>query len=318
MTAVTIAASTFSCQEYRQCAGCGEAISKQYVEAEGRAYHLDHFTCDHCKKPIGVARYYEDRGRRYHPLCYTELVAIRCFVCGKAIDEDYYVDYWGNSYHRGHGKLPHCDFCDRLITGNFALDMVEYPDGRRLCGICSATAVTEADTARVLLAAVAVHMRDFGVVVETADIEVLLLAQDTLDTLVPGRKACQGFTEFTSASRSGGGKTLQSINVYLLYGMPKGQMIYAAAHELMHVWLCSNDRCQLNEQVEEGSCSYASSLVLKNYPGKTSDFILAGMFADEDPVYGEGYRRVKQYVEANGIQTWLKELLAGGSALESL
>jgi hypothetical protein len=50
-------------------------------------------------------------------------------------------------------------------------------------------------------------------------------------------------------------------------------------------------------------------------PGREADFIIESMLRDEDEIYGEGFRRVKRYVERNGISRWLALMADEGPGL---
>jgi hypothetical protein len=88
--------------------------------------------------------------------------------------------------------------------------------------------------------------------------------------------------------------------------MPRVEMIGTLAHELTHVWQFLHGRLRSDRALSEGSCNFASYWVLRQMaPGEESDFIIESMLRDEDKIYGEGFRRVKRYVEQNGISGWL-------------
>jgi hypothetical protein len=116
----------------------------------------------------------------------------------------------------------------------------------------------------------------------------------------------RGFTDYHEERNLFGRTSKRQIDVYLLYGMPKVEMIGTMAHELTHVWQFLNGRLKTDPALSEGSCNFASYWVLKQMaPGREADFIIESMLRDEDEVYGEGFRRVKRYVEHNGISRWL-------------
>jgi hypothetical protein len=95
---------------------------------------------------------------------------------------------------------------------------------------------------------------------------------------------------------------------YLLYGMPRMEIINTVAHELAHVWQFNRGRFRNDRSWAEGSCNYAAYMVLGKYPGRESSFFRTGLMRDADPVYGEGFRRVKTLVDAEGSKAWLRYL----------
>jgi hypothetical protein len=49
--------------------------------------------------------------------------------------------------------------------------------------------------------------------------------------------------------------------------------------------------------------------VLGKYPGRESSFFRTSLSRDVDPVYGDGFRRVKHLAEAEGNKAWLRYLV---------
>jgi hypothetical protein len=106
--------------------------------------------------------------------------------------------------------------------------------------------------------------------------------------------------------------------VYLLNGMPRAQMAATAAHELMHVWQFRNSKLRQDPALSEGSCNFASYLVLRRIGGQDADYVIDGMLTDPDSIYGEGFRRVKAFAEKNGMPAWLRLLKAKNPDLSKL
>jgi hypothetical protein len=116
----------------------------------------------------------------------------------------------------------------------------------------------------------------------------------------------RGFTDYHEERNLFGRTSKRQIDIYLLYGMPRVEMIGTLAHELTHVWQFLSGRLKNDPALSEGSCNFAAYWVLKQMaPGKEADFIIESMLRDDNEIYGEGFRRVKRYVEQNGISRWL-------------
>ena len=73
----------------------------------------------------------------------------------------------------------------------------------------------------------------------------------------------------------------------------------------MHVWLYDNGVDDMDPALCEGSCNYAAYLVLQRYPGKESEYIQTAFRDEPDPIYGDGFRGVAEYVEKHGVAGWL-------------
>ncbi len=357
------------------CAGCGKPITTgNWVTAEGKTYHPEHFSCAHCRKAIGRQEYftkdgkiydrtcYEElyslrcdfcggklngtftkyEGKQYHDSCYTEHIASRCGVCGKVLDgpfviyegqkyhescyqtdvavkcaycggfiEGHYLkDYWGNSYHDAHkGKAKECDFCQRLITPELNVGSRTWKDGRILCGICAPGAITESEAAESLLIVAAVKLRFLGIDVDPSSVRVILVDQAELASITRSdEKTVKGFTDYRESTALFGLVKNRKMNIYLLYGMPRLQMLSAVTHELMHVWQFLNAPLHNDKALCEGSCNYATYLVLREMSNIEAKYLTDKMEDDPDPYYGVGYRKVKAYVEQNGQSAWLSYL----------
>ena len=311
-----LVASPLLAQSVRRCASCGQVLLDDYVEAEGRYFHSHHFRCEYCGKPI-ASLYVPVEGKFYHGECYQRRFTVMCVVCNKAILEAYQEDYWGNPAHAAHSTdTPACDFCGRFIVRGFVANSVEMPDGRRLCGLCAPTSVTTLDEARELMSTTAAALRKHGIRVATDDIPVLLLPRDRMQMLShDAEQNVKGFTDYVIAPQADGKWKAETFNIDLLYGMPEIETTYALAHELMHVWLARRGvgRDDQDQALVEGSCSYASFLVMSDLDTRESEFVAHRIQSEPDSVYGGGFRRVKGYVDANGVEAWLKALASGAT-----
>jgi hypothetical protein len=306
---VLVTASVAYAQGAHICGVCGQPIHGNYFETGGKFYHPGCFTCELCKKPID-GPYTVYHGKNYHTACFEEHVALRCAVCGGIIQGKYLLDYWGNAYHTRHqGDVLQCDFCQRFIVGPVVEGMVRLPDGRSLCSKCAPSSVTSARDARSILVDAADKLRSVGVEIDPRPIELRLVGQDELARIAGTRsKDTKGFTDYLVEKSLFGRVRSETIKVYLLNGMPRVQMASTAAHELMHVWQFRNGRLDRAADISEGSCNFASYLVLRKIGGVEAEFVIDGMLKDPDPVYGGGFRQVKTYAEKKGIASWLRLL----------
>ena len=291
----------------RSCNDCGQPIRGAYFETGGAYYHPQHFTCTHCDEPItGTYTIYKDA--QYHTRCFERHAALRCRVCNGVISGKYVLDHWGNAYHPTHDDVAKCDFCARYIIGSLIDNIRRFHDGRFLCGICNRTSVTSLDRAEQLMEDVAASLSRYGIDVNTDEIDLHLMSKDGLRDYSGRGHGTTGFTDYY-VKRNLFGRTIEKrVRVNLLYGMPRTEMIGTLAHELTHVWQFSNGGLEQNPAFSEGSCNYASYLVLRKIGGPEAEFIIETMLKDGDPVYGEGFRQVKAYAEQEGLVAWLKLL----------
>lgn len=306
---LAIGSPNTSADDQRTCNECGREITGSYFETGSHFYHPTCFTCAHCGEPIKDAFLVYKHGN-YHKRCFEDHVALRCVVCGGIIQGDYLIDYWGDGYHKSHqGVVSQCDFCQRFIYGELLDGMVRLPDDRRLCGKCAPSSIASTGKVRLIFAKAAEVLASNGMEVDIAQIEILLVGTDELKRVASSSSHdTKGFSDYLVKKNIFGQVKSESIKVYLLNGMPRTQMTSTAAHELAHVWQFQNGRLDQDPAVSEGSCNFAAYLVLRALGGENADFVIDNMLKDPDPVYGEGFRRVKRYAEKEGLQAWLKLL----------
>lgn len=63
-------------------------LADECTEAEGRAWHMNHFACHECDKQLGGQRYIMREGKPYCLLCFDAMFAEYCDYCGEAIGVD--------------------------------------------------------------------------------------------------------------------------------------------------------------------------------------------------------------------------------------
>ena len=291
------------------CASCGEPIDGPYFQTKGLLYHAQHFRCAHCDGEIRGS-YSEYEGKVYHNECFRDHVALRCALCKAVITGDYLQDYWGNSYCQHHdGVAPICDSCGRFISDDLTGGGVRYDDGRFVCNVCRPTSITDIDQLLALVRQVAKNMETFGMNVDYKGIQIHLIGRDEMQKLSGHHSdGLRGFTDYREDFRVMGYSKNRRMHMYLLYGMPRMEIISTIAHELAHVWQFNRGQFHSERAWSEGSCNYAAYLVLGRYPGRESSFFRVSLTRDADGVYGDGFRRVKALAETEGSKSWLRYL----------
>lgn len=309
LVAALASAAPAAAGEGRICGACGRPVEGPHFETGGQLYHPECFTCEQCKEPIKGA-FTVFRGKNYHTACFEEHVALRCAVCGGIIEGQYLLDHWGNAYHTRHkGDALQCDFCQRFIVGALGDGMKHFPDGRTLCAKCAPSSVESVREARSIMADVARELARSGIRVDTGTIQLRLLGQDGMARIARNRShETKGFTDYLVKKGPFGNVQSEEMRVYLLLGMPRAQFAGTVAHELMHIWQFQRGCLEQDPAFSEGSCNFASYLVLKRLGGPEAEFAIDSMWKDPDPIYGGGYRRVKLYAEREGVRAWLRAL----------
>ena len=100
-------------------------------------------------------------------------------------------------------------------------------------------------------------------------------------------------------------KTSELFNIYVLNGLPRERMEYVMAHELGHDWLVTHFPGIRDMQVKEGFAEYVGWLYNKLH---NRDYLNKRIEANTDPVYGQGFRMIKDIADKKGFDG-LKQFL---------
>jgi len=110
------------------CASCGEMIIGICINALGKAFHPDHFVCNHCNKPFPGGNFVEHEGEPYCETDYNSLFCARCHGCQQPIT-DKCVSAAGKKFHPDHFT---CTGCGMSLIGK----PYKEDDGDIYCNIC--------------------------------------------------------------------------------------------------------------------------------------------------------------------------------------
>ena len=299
-----------------RCAWCGELLGDRWQEYNNKKYHPDCYRlhvqsyCGVCGRPI-EGKYYEDENGKYHESCYKNYILDKCCVCGLPLEGKYIVDPWGNKAHATHKgkKTITCDSCSIIISNETSNGGYKYSDGRHICGYCRATAVDDNGTAQLLLKKVLKSLSSKGMKNIPKNIPIDLVNRKELNKLSGSWHSSntKGFTK-TKNLLMNNIKTSSSYNIYILHGLPELEFKGTLAHELLHVWINEHD-VELSHKNTEGFCNLGSALIYESEGGKFSEILLNNLDKDPDPVYGDGYRDMKEILEKYGWKGLIKNLM---------
>ncbi len=302
--------------EHFKCASCGKSIAKNYNYRYGKFYHVKCYEekfakiCDHCSKPIS-GKYFVADGKVYHQKCYENFIAKKCALCGEIINGEYILDFWGNHYHAEHSaKKAQCEYCGRFISDKLTNGGMKYKDGRSICRLCYNTSVSDHQKAFEILMLVRDRLALKGIKIPTNNLTLHLVDSFELNKrssqhgIEPDMRGFANY-EFTVL----GDKIVnKKFDIYLLLGMPRDVFASVAAHELMHVWYFNFGKDKPEKRLVEGSCNYASYLINNDIGTTYKGLINDQLNKNPDTVYGDGFRSVRKYVDRYGIQRWLDHL----------
>ncbi|CAG9462846.1 unnamed protein product [Pedinophyceae sp. YPF-701] len=236
------------------------------------------------------------------------------------------------SEHSTDGTLQ-CDSCHRLqrrgVDQFVRLEPRVGRSGRAICGDCSETRLGSTVALVDLYKEVSQDLRSMGINVGD-DIPVQLVDSSALNqahsedashppvstkkhTQQPSRRRqCRGLTvcEATQAyerdkfgrSTAIGPPKVDVTAILILGGLPEITTGAVLAHELTHAWLKRNGAMHLDPAVEEGLCELVAHTWLQlpyrvpapeKKEGSLHRFLLWYQENNQDPIYGEGFRKAK-------------------------
>lgn len=111
------------------CAECEKPIlSGESVQAFGKTFHPEHFTCTTCNMELGRKNFFERDGKPYCELDYHTLFSPRCAACdGPILDKC--VSALDQAWHPEHFV---CEECERP----FGDDLYHEKEGKAFCSDC--------------------------------------------------------------------------------------------------------------------------------------------------------------------------------------
>jgi len=242
------------------------------------------------------------------------LLPLQCAICGKIILGRALKNLWGDAYCLHHqNEYPACDCCGRLISPGMTGGGVTYDDGRQICNICRRTAVDTKGQAKPILDSVCRWLYDRGVRFQGLVLKVDLLNSQELQQRLGGRGARKPAAPgvvlranlgviFRAKIPGPGGTLRRQVNgVALLKGLPRELFEGVAAHELGHAWLFLSKVDNLEPWAEAGFCNLLSYILHKERQTDEARFWVKTLEASPDPVYGEGFRRVRALFKKHGF-----------------
>ncbi|XP_056604359.1 prickle-like protein 1b isoform X2 [Triplophysa dalaica] len=113
-----------------RCSACDEIIfADECTEAEGRHWHMKHFSCFECETILGGQRYIMKDGRPFCCGCFESMYAEYCEACGKNIGVDHaQMTYEGVHWH----ATDKCFCCAQCKTSLLGCPFLPK-DGRIYC-----------------------------------------------------------------------------------------------------------------------------------------------------------------------------------------
>lgn len=288
------------------CQGCGQPIWSNYLSALGATWHPEHFCCAGCACPLGNEPFHLHNGAPFHSECYSRLIAPHCAYCGKSLMGQYLIDHWGTQFCPEHQQhYPSCAFCGRLVPNQLASAAREIS-----CSVCQSSAVQATTDARPLFSRVVHWVTNQGLFYNSLPLSLELCDQSRLAELLNehGQTHPRGATTSSTYTQDGRVTRAKVDGIAVLQGLPAVLFQGVTAHELGHVWLIVHGIQSLPNWGEEGFCEYLSHRYYCDLNTPEGRYHAVCIENNTDPVYGEGFRRVRVLADASGFPRFLEIL----------
>lgn len=101
-----------------RCPACDEIIfSDECTEAEGRSWHISHFSCADCSQLLGGQRYFMKQSKPYCCTCFEKQHVELCATCGGPIGvEQGQITYEDQHWH-ARDECFKCHTCEKSLKG---------------------------------------------------------------------------------------------------------------------------------------------------------------------------------------------------------
>ncbi|XP_037910720.1 PDZ and LIM domain protein Zasp isoform X2 [Hermetia illucens] len=97
------------------CSKCANKIKGDCLNAIGKHYHPECFTCSYCGKLFGNSPFFLEEGEPYCEADWNELFTTKCFACGFPVEAgDRWVEALNHNYH---SQCFNCTMCKKNLEG---------------------------------------------------------------------------------------------------------------------------------------------------------------------------------------------------------
>lgn len=247
------------------------------------------------------------QGAPYHVECYSQQIAPRCAYCGKPLIGEYLVDQWGTRYCKEHqGQYPACEFCGRLVLPS---EQERGAENIR-CSICRSSAIESIEVAKPIFARLKQWIGSQGLRYNNLPISLELCGRARLAEYLHGHPETHslGATMSTTYTLDGHVVRTEVGGVAVLRGLPSVLFEGVTIHELGHVWLVVHGVRGLPSWAEEGFCELLSYRYYRQMNTQESRYHAESIERNPDPIYGEGFRRVRAHADRVGWMRFIETL----------
>ena len=223
-----------------------------------------------------------------------------CAICSEIINEEYLVDSWGNPFHAKHSvKAKYCDTCSRIISKRITNGGFKFNDGRYICSLCEKNIIKDSNQISNSVNKILNYYKDLGIVLDKKDFSVELISLDKLISLnnYHDNEKIKGCTILLHDLQK------DRIEIKILYGLNIVEFEGVLAHEIIHAWVYKNN-LKFDDMTLEGLCNLGSAFIYRQNGSYLSSLLLSSIENNSDPIYGDGYNKMK--LELSKIGSWKK------------
>jgi len=222
----------------------------------------------------------------------------RCVVCKDPILGQFYTDQWGQAAHTS-CKIQNCFCCGRIISPKGK----KLADGRDICEFCLTSVVVNQNEIQWVDERILAVLKSVGIlglpkvpteIVSKSKLKQLMNSQNT------GIGDSYGLAQYTAIGSQ------KQFKIFILDHLPKTFFAGVLAHEYMHVWQYHNN-INPPRDICEGFCNLGSMAFYQKINTPLSKILLEQMEKSPDPIYGEGFRKVKRYWDQNGWNSTIQQ-----------
>ncbi|PRY34258.1 protein DA1 [Umezawaea tangerina] len=228
-----------------------------------------------------------------------------CTACGAPPADRYVVSMHGEATCVQHPTRGQCALCARpRHTGESGWS--RFTSATVRCPTCAGQAVDTQEEARLHIPAVRTGMAALGIELDQR-VRVTLVEPDAINTDVVS--LCLGRTlQRTWADRA----TTDVLGIEIARGLTTTHFGATVAHEIGHAWLAQRGARNLSPPLEEGVCELFSGAWLKRQRTEFASTLRRVSLESPDPVYGAGYRMVRDSVVSHGVAAVLDSVCRRG------
>ena len=271
----------------------------------------ERLSCSQCGREIRPGYRYSATNKKIvcSRRCYIQSLP-ECTICGRR-------SFNGGIYAADHSffacpdcmKLPRCFSCQIPVRNGKRLS-----GGRTICPRCSSSAVADQKQARAIFDEVRRTLETELHIFTRHPIEFSLVDPETLHRLSNAKSGSmieQGLFRYNADEEHVvvknflGMKIRESVRrknvkyqVFVLDHLPVKQMEYVMAHEIAHDWMAVHYPGIREEWIREGFAEY---IAWRYNQHKKRPELNLRIESNTDPVYGEGFRRIRELVKNNGF-----------------